>query len=128
MNKKEIKKQTPKESVINKQFNADYDYSFWFYRHKMEMIFDMIALLIDYEFMEGEMEGILLDLDNTNHEDQSKWSGGLFYGKKDVVYLKIAQDIENKDIIHIFIATHKVLKERIEFIDLLQEHYKWFQK
>jgi hypothetical protein len=117
-----------KEPKINKQFNADYDYSFWFWRHKFEMVLEMIGLLIDYDFMDGEMEGMRLDLDKTDNTKVSKWSGGLHYGKKDVVYMKFAQDIENKDIIHVFIATHEVLKERIEFIDLLQEHYKWFQK
>jgi CO dehydrogenase/acetyl-CoA synthase beta subunit len=111
-----------------KQFNPDFEYSFWFYRHKFTMVLDMLALLIDYDFMEGETEGMLLDLDDTNHEIAAKWSGGLHYGKKDVIYMKFAQDVENKDIIHIFIATHKVLKERIEFIDLLQERYKWIQR
>ncbi len=117
-----------KEPKINKQFNPDFEYNFWFYRPKFTMVLEMIALLIDYDFMDGEMDGMLLDLDNTDHENVSKWSGGLHYGKKDVVYMKFAQDIENKNIIHIFIATHEVLKERIEFIDLLQEHYKGFQK
>jgi 3'-phosphoadenosine 5'-phosphosulfate sulfotransferase (PAPS reductase)/FAD synthetase len=110
-----------------KQFNPDYEYRFWFWRHKFEMVLEMIALLIDYDFMDGEMEGMRLDLDKTDNTKVDKWSGGLHYGKKDVVYMKLAQDIENKDIIYVFISTHKELKERIEFIDLLQEHYKWFQ-
>jgi hypothetical protein len=111
-----------------KQFNPDFEYSFWFWRHKFPMVVEMIALLIDYDLMDGELEGMELDLANTNNEKTDKWSGGLHYGKKDVVYMKFAQDIDNKDIIHAFIATHEVLKERIEFIDLMQEHYKWFQK
>jgi hypothetical protein len=111
-----------------KQFNPDFEYSFWFCRHKFTMVVEMIALLIDYDLMDGELEGMELDLANTNNEKTDKWLGGLHYGKKDVVYMKFAQDVDNKDIIHIFIATHEVLKERIEFIDLMQEHYKWFQK
>jgi hypothetical protein len=111
-----------------KQFNPDFEYNFWFYRYKFTMVLDMLALLIDYNFMDGEMDGMLLELDNTNHEIISKWTGGLHYGKKDVLYMKFAQDIENKDIIHAFISTHKILKERIEFIDLLQEYYKWIQR
>jgi hypothetical protein len=111
-----------------KQFNPDYEYSFWFWRHKFTMVVEMIALLIDYDLMEGEIEGMELDLVGTNDEKLDKWTGGLHYGKKDVVYMKFAQDKENKDIIHIFISTHKELKERIEFIDLLQAQYKWFQK
>jgi hypothetical protein len=111
-----------------KQFNPDFEYSFWVWRHKFTMVVEMIALLIDYDLMDGELEGMELDLANTNHEKNDKWSGGLHYGKKDVVYMKFAQDVDNKDIIHIFISTHKVLKERIEFIDLMQEHYKWFQR
>lgn len=111
-----------------KQFNPDFEYNFWFWKHKFPMVLDMIALLIDYDFVDGEMDGMLLDLDNTDHETPSKWSGGLHYGKKDVVYMKFAQNIENKEIIHCFISTHKVLKDRIEFIDLMQEHYKWVQK
>jgi hypothetical protein len=111
-----------------KQFNPDYEYSFWFWRHKFTMVVEMIALLIDYDLMDGEIEGMELDLVGTNDEKLDKWTGGLHYGKKDVVYMKFAQDIENKDIIHVFISTHKELKERIEFIDLLQAQYKWFQK
>jgi hypothetical protein len=111
-----------------KQFNPDFEYSFWFYRYKFPMVVEMIALLIDYDLAEGEIQGMELDLEGTNNEKPHKWTGGLHYGKKDVVYMKFAQDIENKDIIHIFISTHKELKERIEFIDLLQEHYKWFQR
>jgi hypothetical protein len=111
-----------------KQFNPDYEYRFWFWRHKFTMVVEMIALLIDYDLMDGELEGMELDLANTNHEKTDKWSGGLHYGKKDVVYMKFAQDVDNQDIIHVFIATHVVLKERIEFIDLMQAHYKWFQK
>jgi hypothetical protein len=111
-----------------KQFNPDFEYSFWFYRHKFSMVVEMIALLIDYDLADGEIEGMELDLVGTNDEKLDKWSGGLHYGKKDVVYMKFAQDAENKEIIHVFISTHKELKERIEFIDLLQEHYKWFQR
>jgi hypothetical protein len=111
-----------------KQFNPDFEYRFWFWRHKFEMVLEMIALLIDYDFIDDEKEGMLLDLEHTDHESTSKWSGGLHYGKKDVLYMKFAQNVDNKDIIHVFISTHKILKERIEFIDLLQEHYKWFQK
>jgi hypothetical protein len=111
-----------------KQFNPDFEYSFWFYRHKFSMVVEMIALLIDYDLADGEIEGMALDLVGTNNEKIDKWSGGLHYGKKDVVYMKFSQDAENKEIIHVFISTHKELKERIEFIDLLQEHYKWFQR
>jgi hypothetical protein len=111
-----------------KQFNPDFEYSFWFYRHKFSMVVEMIALLIDYDLADCEIEGMELDLVGTNYEKIDKWSGGLHYGKKDVVYMKFAQDAENKEIIHVFISTHKELKERIEFIDLLQEYYKWFQR
>jgi hypothetical protein len=111
-----------------KQFNPDFEYSFWFYRHKFSMVVEMIALLIDNDLADGEIEGMALELVGTNNEKLNKWTGGLHYGKKDVVYMKFAQDAENKEIIHVFISTHKELKERIEFIDLLQEHYKWFQR
>ncbi len=116
-----------KTASKSKQFNPDFEYSFWFWRPKINIVLEMLALLIDYDFMDGEIEGILLELNETDSENPSKWSGGLHYGKKDVIYLKLAQNIENKDIIHCFIATHKILKERIEFIDLMQEHYKRFQ-
>lgn len=65
-----------------KQFNPDFEYSFWFYRHKFSMIVEMIALLIDYDLMDGELEGMEADLAETNHEKLAKWSGGLHYGKK----------------------------------------------
>jgi hypothetical protein len=111
-----------------KQFNPDYEYRFWFWRYKFTMVADMIALLIGYDWTDGELDGLALDLANTNSDSVDKWSGGLYYGKKDVVYMKLAQDADNKDIIHIFIATHKELKACIEYIDVLQEHYKWLQK
>ena len=111
-----------------KQFNPDFEYRFWFWKHKFSMILELLALLIDYDFSEGEIESMEADLTNTDYTEISKWSGGLHYGKKDVLYIKFAQDTDNKDIIHIFIATHKALKERIEFIDLVQEQYKYFQK
>ncbi len=111
-----------------KQFNPDFEYRFWFWKHKFSMILELLTLLIDYDFSEGEIEGMEADLTNTDYTEISKWSGGLHYGKKDVLYIKFAQDTDNKAIIHIFIATHKELKERIEFIDLIQEQYKYFQK
>jgi hypothetical protein len=113
-----------------KQFGPDYDYRFWFWRHKLPMVVELFALLIDYDFMEGEFEGLELELEaaKNNAAHLNEWAGGLYYGKKDVIYLKMAQEIENRDIIHVFVASSKILKERIEFINLIQEHYKWFQK
>jgi CO dehydrogenase/acetyl-CoA synthase beta subunit len=122
-----MKKRESKISPI--QFNPNDEYSFWFWRHKFHMVFEMLALLIDYEFAEGELEGNISGLEGTNNEDDSKWfSSGLHYGKKHAIYIKIAQDAEDRDIIHIFIAFNSVLKERIEFIDKLQCSYKWMEK
>lgn len=122
-----MKKRDFKTSHV--QFSPDEDYSFWFWRHKFEMVFEMLALLIDYEFSEGELDGNLLGLGGTNNEIDTEWfSAGLHYGKKHCLYIKIAQDSDDKDIIHIFIAFDKQLKEQIKFIDLLQCSYKWMEK
>ncbi len=49
-----MKKKTLKISPI--QFNPQAEHSFWFWRNKFNMVFEMLALLIDYEFTDGEME------------------------------------------------------------------------
>jgi hypothetical protein len=103
-----------------KQFNPDFEYKFWFWKTKFNTVMHLLALLLDYDFMEGELEGTLLELKETNANTLDKWTGGLHYGKKDVAYIKLAKDGENPDIIHVFIATHEILKERIVFIDQIQ--------
>jgi hypothetical protein len=64
----------------SKKFNTDYEYSFWFYKSKFDWILEMLGLLIDYKFADGELEGMLADLSQTTNNDPSKWSGGLHYG------------------------------------------------
>lgn len=108
-----------------KQFNPDFEYSFWFWRHKFSMVVELVALLIDYELSEGEIEGMELDLGNTNDEKLDKWTGGLHYGSKNVVYMKFALDAENRDMVHVFISTHKELKDGLELINLIQERYNF---
>jgi hypothetical protein len=56
----------------SKTFNTDYEYSFWFYKSKFEWILEMLALLIDYEFAEGDSDGLLFDLSQTDSDDPSK--------------------------------------------------------
>jgi hypothetical protein len=48
---------------------------------------------------------MLMSLTNTNHEDGSKWSDGLHYGKKRTMYINMALDAEDKDIVHISISS-----------------------
>jgi hypothetical protein len=42
----------------------------------------MLAFIMDYNFTDGEVDGMIISRTNTNDEDGSKWSGGLHYGKK----------------------------------------------
>jgi hypothetical protein len=107
-----------------KQFNSEFDYTFWFWKDKFELVINLLALLIDFELIEGELEGMLLDIKATENEKMANWSGGLHYGKKDVLYLKLAKGEENDQMIYIFVAGAKVLQDRIEFIDLIQNNYK----
>jgi hypothetical protein len=111
-----------------KQFQPDYEYQFWFWKHKFGMVMEMLSLLIAYDLSDVEVEGMILSLPGTDHEAVSKWIGGLHYGQTDVMYIKFALDRENSDIVHCFIATHAELSERIEFVDKLQCTYQWFQK
>jgi hypothetical protein len=113
---------------MDKTFNTDYEYSFWFYKSKFEWILEMLALVIDYEFAEGELEGMKLALENTNNQDPSKGTGGLHYGNSGTIYINMALDIENKDIVSISISTLKKFQVQIEFIDKLQCTYEGFHK
>jgi hypothetical protein len=113
---------------VEKTFNPDYEYSFWFHKSKFEWILEMLVLLIDYKFSDGEIEGMLLSLANTNDEVGSKWSGGLHYGNKGTMYINMALDAEDKDIVHISISSSIKFQSQIEFIDLLQCTYEGFHK
>jgi hypothetical protein len=112
----------------DKTFKTDYEYAFWFYKSKLEWILEMLALVIDYKFADGEIEGMKLALETTNSEDPSKWSGGLHYGKSGTFYINMALDAENRDIVSISISTLKKFKAQIEFIDKLQCTYEGFHK
>jgi hypothetical protein len=114
--------------AIEKTFNSDYEYSFWFYKSKFEWILEMLSLVIDYEFADGEIEGMKLGLANTNNNDASKWNGGLHYGNKGSFYINMALDAENRDIVFISISTMQQFKPQIELIDQLQCNYEGFHK
>ena len=114
--------------AIEKTFNPDYDYSFWFHKPKFLWIMEMLALLTDYDFAIGEIDSMLLSLENTNDTDASKWSGGLHYGNKGTMYINMALDAENRDMVHISITTKKEFQTRLEFIDLLQCSFEGFHK
>jgi hypothetical protein len=88
----------------------------------------MLALIMDYKFTDGEVDGMIISLANTNDEDGSKWSGGLHYGKKGTMYINMALDAEDKDIVHISISSTVKFQPQIEFIDLLQCTYEGFHK
>jgi hypothetical protein len=113
---------------VDKTFNSDYEYSFWFYKSKFEWIMEMLGLVIDYEFADGEIKGMELDLKNTNNQDPSKWSGGLHYGNSGTFYINMALDPENTNIVSISISTMKKFQPHIEFIDKLQCTYEGFHK
>jgi hypothetical protein len=121
-----MKKQDSKSKAI--QFKPEFEYNFWFWRNKFDMVMNLLALLIDYNFMDGELEGMLLEIKATDEENMSEWSGGLYYGKKDVLFIKLAKGSENKDMIYVFIASAKNLSDRIEFIDLIQNNYKLIER
>jgi hypothetical protein len=113
---------------LDKIFNTDFEYSFWFYKPKFEWILEMLALIIDYEFADGEIEGMKLSLVNTNNNNASKWIGGLHYGNKGTFYINMALDAENRDIVSISISTMKLFQPQLEFIDKLQCTYEGFHK
>jgi hypothetical protein len=113
---------------VAKNFNPDYEYSFWFWLPKLKWILEMLALVIDYEFMDGEINGMKLSLNTTNNENPSKWSGGLHYGNKGTMYINLALGNENRDIIYISITSNAIFAEQIKFIDLLQCTYDGFYK
>jgi hypothetical protein len=113
---------------MEKTFNSDYDYSFWFWKTKFEWIMEMLSLVIDYDFADGEIEGMKINLANTNDTDGSKWSGGLHYGNKGTMHINMTLDKENRDMVHISITTNTKFKAQIEFIDLLQCTFEGFHK
>jgi hypothetical protein len=113
---------------VEKTFNPDYEYSFWFRKSKFEWILEMLALIIDYKFTDGEVDGMLISLTNTNDEDGDQWNGGLHYGKKGTMYITMALDTEDKNIVHISISSTVKFQPQIEFIDLLQCTYEGFHK
>ncbi len=113
---------------IEKTFKPDNEYSFWFYKHKFHWILEMLDLVIEYGFSKGELEGMLLSLTATNNEVASKWEGGLHYGQKGTMFLNMALDSENKDIVHLSISTSQKFKSQIELIDLIQCKYEGFTK
>jgi hypothetical protein len=121
-----MKKQATDTNSV--QFNSEFEYTFWFWKDKSEMVINLLALLIDYNLVEGELEGIIWDIRVQNSEKLANWSGGLYYGKKDVIYIKLAKGEDNDQMIYAFIAGKKVLKDRVEFIDLIQNNYKLIER
>jgi hypothetical protein len=113
-----------KINTTEKTFNPDYEYSFWFFKQKYIWVIEMLGLVIDYEFADGELDGMYLRLAHTNDEDKSTWSGGLHYGNKGTLYISSALDAEDRDIVHLLISSNEKLKSKIEFVDLLQCKYK----
>jgi hypothetical protein len=89
---------------------------------------EMLDLVMDYKFSDEEVEGMLISLANTNDEDKSKWSGGLYYGNKGTLYINMALDVEDKDMVHFSISSTVKFQPQIEFIDLLQCTYEGFHK
>jgi DNA-dependent RNA polymerase auxiliary subunit epsilon len=112
----------------SKLFHCDYEYSFWFFKTKFEWILEMIGLMVDYPFAEEELIGMELSLADTKDEDPNKWSGGLYYGNTGSLYINMALDTENRDLVHIRISTTKQFQAQIEFIDKLQCNYEGFHK
>jgi hypothetical protein len=119
-------KRLPKKSSLDKNFNPDYEYSFWFWQPKLQWILEMLALVIDYTFVNGEIDGIRLSLNDTNNEEPKKWSSGLYYGNKGSMYISMALEAENRDMVNILIASNQIFEEQIIFIDLLQSTYNGF--
>jgi hypothetical protein len=112
-----------KKMSNNIQFKPDFEYKFQFRKPNFEFILKVLGLLIEYEFDKNEISEMKISLQETDNESTNNWIGGLHYGKKDVLYLKFAQNLRNKEMIFIFIAADENLKEQIEFIDVLQSNY-----
>jgi hypothetical protein len=108
---------------IEKTFKPDWDYNFWFYKHKFAWVMEMLDLIYDYEFADGEIEGMLLDVEKAKQEKSTALSGGMHYGKKGTMYLGLKLDEENSDIVHVVISTSKKFEAEINFLDLLQCKY-----
>ena len=111
-----------------KTFNPDWEYKFWFYKHKFQWIMEMLDLVFDYEFADGEIEGMLLALAKTEGKQRDPFVGGLHYGKNGTMYLHLELDAENNDIVHLLISTNQKFESQIKLIDLLQCTYEGFTK
>jgi hypothetical protein len=105
-------------------FNPEFENTFWFWKPKFELVLELLGILIEYDFDEDEIEGMKISLQDTDNESVKKWIGGLHYGKKDVLYIKFAQNLENKEMIYVFISMNKNQKSTVEFIDMIQNNYK----
>jgi hypothetical protein len=98
---------------IEKTFNPDYEYSFWFFKSKFKWVLEMLALIIDYEFAEEEVEGMLYSIFYSNDVDKSTWVGGLHYGKKGTMYITMALDEDDRDIVHILISSNTKFQSQL---------------
>jgi hypothetical protein len=109
--------------AIEKTFNPDWEYNFWFYKHKFTWIMEMLGLVIDYEFSPGEIKGMQLDVEKAYTNKSTALSGGLHYGNKGTMYLGLKIDEDNSDIVQVLISTSKKFEAEIKFVDLLQCTY-----
>jgi hypothetical protein len=104
-------------------FEPEFEHDFWFWKSKFEFVLETLGILIDYQFDEDEIEGMKNSLQKTDNQSIKNWIGGLHYGKKDVLYIKLAQNKEDSQMIYIFVSGKKNLEDQIKFIDVLQNNY-----
>ncbi len=84
---------------------------------------ETLGILIEYDYDEDEIEGMKIGLQETDNESTNNWIGGLHYGKKDVLYIKLAHYKKDTQMVYIFISGAKNLESQVKFIDLLQNNY-----
>lgn len=92
--------------------NPEFETTFWFWKTKFEFVLETLGILIEYDFDKNEIEGMKISLQKTDNESIENWIGGLHYGKKDVLYIKLAQNREDNQMIYIFISGRKISKNK----------------
>ena len=100
-----------------KNFSTGYTFN----KEKLDAILTVICCIINYNMIEGELEAIYIELENSNAEE-NKWGEYTMNGENCSVYLKIAYDDKDcNDLIVISITSDKKIEEKLNAIYIVQE-------
>lgn len=102
--------------------NKSNNYGFWFWKEQLTLVISTIALLVDYDLEEEEIDLIKEELRGTDDE-KDHWGFYFLSGKKNKLTIYFAYDSEEgNDMIHICMQAAGDFLIQLETLNLIQAH------